>query len=421
MKVLHVIPSVSPVRGGPSQAVLEMVNTLCQQGVTAEIVTTNDHGQDLLNVPLEQWIKHSLSSSDQSVPVRFFARFSPKISAIREFAFSGSFTTWLWQHICDYDLVHIHAIFSYPSTIAMVIARLKGVPYIIRPLGQLCEWSLQQSAVRKKFYLKLIEQSNLNLSAAVHFTSVQEQQESSRLGLKAASFVLPHGLVLPEQIPNARSRLRKILEVPNDQPLVLFLSRLHPKKGLEYLIPALAVVKPQFTFVLAGGGTPEYEAEVRSLLTTHNLIDRTRFTGFVEGEMKDLLLQGADLFVLTSHSENFGVAVLEAMAAGLPVVVTPGVALATVVQQQAVGYVPDLEVGAIAASISDCLTESESRRDMGHRARRFISDHYTWKQIVEQLISVYTKILNQSIHSSISLTETHSSVLTQGHSLDEIK
>ncbi|GAB4225013.1 MAG: glycosyltransferase [Stanieria sp.] len=389
LRILHVIPSIAPVRGGPSLAILEMVKALRSQDVVAEIATTNDNGYDLLNVPLCQKTEH------EGVPVWFFPRFSPQIHSIREFAFSSQLTSWLWHHISNYDLLHIHAIFSYPSTIAMCIARLKNIPYICRPIGQLCQWSLQQGYQKKQTYLSLIEKANLNNSQALHFTAKQEQQEAANLNLKCPNFILPHGINIPPQISEAKSKLRHQLQVAENEPIILFLSRLHPKKGLDYLIPALGKLTHQsFTFVLAGNGDAEYEIEIEKLLYKHNIYAHTHRVGFVQGEYKNLLFQGADIFALTSYSENFGIAVLEALAVGIPALVTPGVALASVLKQERIGYVTDLNIDAIASSIEHCLLNLSEVREMGDRAREFILENYTWDKIATKMIAIYQTILD---------------------------
>jgi glycosyltransferase involved in cell wall biosynthesis len=390
MKILHVIPSVGPVRGGPSKAILEMVSSLRALDIEAEVVATNDNGPDLLDVPLGQ------KTIYQDIPIQFFPRFSPAIAPIREFAFSSSLTVWLWQHIQDYDLIHIHAIFSYPSTIAMTIARQREVPYIVRPIGQLCEWSLQQSARKKQIYLSLIERSNLNHSRAIHVTSQQEQQDVSQLNLTAQSFILPLGLNLPTTIVDARQQLRQRFKLPPDEPVILFLSRLHPKKGIEYLIESLTgLTHHRFTLIIAGSGDPDYEGHLRSVLLSHRLHTRTHLTNFVVGEAKQLLLQGADLFALTSHSENFGIAVLEALAAGLPAIVTPGVALATLVKQHDLGYVTELNPAAIASAIDSFLCDISQAKAMGDRARQITAEQYTWQSISLQLKQIYRVLLNE--------------------------
>ncbi|WP_448570604.1 glycosyltransferase [Trichothermofontia sp.] len=391
MKVLHVIPSVSPIRGGPSQAIFGMTQALQEKNIRVEIVTTNDNGTNLLKVPLNQLIPY------QGVSTRFFNRFSPNhLGIIREFSISDKLTYWLWQNIQEYDLLHIHAIFSYPSTISMLISHLKEVPYINRPLGQLCHWSLRQSYLKKKIYFEMFERHNLNYSSALHFTSQREQEESRSVKLKTPSFVIPHGLVIPKEISTASQRLHEHFKIPIKSPIILFLSRLHPKKGLDFLIPALGKLKHlQFSLILAGDGDSEYIHKIRHLLTTYSIYDRTYFPGFVEGEFKELLLQGSDLFVLTSYSENFGIVVLEALAAGLPVLLTPQVALSNQIKKYNLGYVVNLEVYEIATQLEYCLLNADVIKQIGDRARQFVRDNYTWNRTAAQLIEVYTAILNK--------------------------
>ncbi len=392
MKVLHIIPSVAAVRGGPSQAVIEMVRGLRSQDVDAEIVTTNDNGKDLLNVPL-YGLTDRLGEY-ANVPIRFFPRFSPNINAVREFAFSGALTTWLWQHVTEYDLVHVHAIFSYASTIAMAIARIKNVPYITRPLGQLCEWSLQQSKLRKQIYLNVIERSNLLHSKSLHFTAEQEKTEFNQLGLNIPNFILPHGVYVPTPILDAKTQVRKILHIPDQRPIILFMSRIHPKKGLEYLISALGKLKESnFVLVIAGSGAPDYINQIKDLLETYDICDRTHMIGFVKSETKNLYLQGADIFALTSHSENFGIAAIEALAAGTPVLITDGVAIAPMVKEQAIGYVTKLDVEAIASIIQEFFDHPDIARQKGDRATLYIAEHYSWAKITRRLMAVYENLL----------------------------
>jgi glycosyltransferase involved in cell wall biosynthesis len=392
MRVLHVIPSVSPRRGGPSLAVLAMVRALRRQGVEAEIATTNDDGEGLLDVPLDVPGEH------EGVPVRFFARFSPPLRPVREFAYSRPLARWLDAACGDYDVWHVHAIFSHASTCAMATARRRRVAYLNRPLGQLCEWSLRQRAARKRAYLALIERANLNAAAALHFTTEQELREAGPLGLRAPGFVVPHGIDMPALLPDARARLRARLGVPPDARVVLFLSRVHPKKGLELLIPALAQLRDdQLHCVLAGNAEPpDYEGVVDRIVRDAGLAARTHRVPFATGEWKQLLLQGADLFALTSHSENFGLAVVEAWAAGTPVVVTPGVALAEEVRRHGLGAVAALEVPAIAAAVRELLAAPDHRTGAGRAARQLAESQFAWTAVAARLQRRYQQICSAS-------------------------
>ncbi|TYQ28120.1 glycosyltransferase [Pseudanabaena sp. UWO311] len=392
MKVLHIIPSVASLRGGTSQAVIEIVGALRSQGIDAEIATTNDNGKDLLDVPLYELTDRLAEYGN--IPIRFFPRFSPKINAVREFAFSRSLTTWLWQHINEYDLVHVHAIFSYASTIAMVIARIRKVPYLNMPHGLLCKWSLQQSKFRKQIYLNVIERSNLLHSQSLHFTTQQEQEEFNLLKLNIPSFILPLGVQIPILIPNAQSHLRLLLQIPTHFPILLFMSRIHPKKGLEYLIESLGKLKEyNFALIIAGSGESDYVQQLQDLLVAQGISDRAHLVGFVEGEIKNLYLQGSDLFTLTSHSENFGIAVMESLAAGTPVLITDGVAIAPMVKEKAIGYVTKLEINAIVVTLENFLQNFHQKLHNRSRSQQIIAENYSWQSISAQLATIYRDII----------------------------
>jgi glycosyltransferase involved in cell wall biosynthesis len=398
--VLHVIPSVSLVRGGPSQAILELATASRGGGLELEIIATNDDGPGVLKVPLGEPVEF------HGARVRFFPSWSPPVRPLREFAYSASLSRWLRQHVREFDLVHVHALFSYASSIGMRIARQAGVPYIVRPSGLLCRWSLQQSRLRKRLFLALLDRANLNGSAAIEFTSEQEQHEAADLKLTAPGFVMPYGLNLPVIIPGARDKLRERLHLPPDEPILLFLSRLHPKKGVQHLIPAAAALAGRrFTLVIAGSGDPAFEGELRHLASSAPP-GRIRFVGFAAGEFKQELLQGADVFVLPSYSESFAIAVMEALAVGVPVVTTPGVPLSQLVQKFDLGWVCPPESASLAKVLFtalDAVGDAAAMQERAGRSRSLVAQNLTWPIIAGRMTSVYQAVLHRRALPSFEL------------------
>ncbi|HAG81049.1 MAG TPA: group 1 glycosyl transferase [Cyanobacteria bacterium UBA12227] len=386
MKILHVIPSISPLRGGPSQAVLAMVKALRECHVDAEIVTTNDNGSGVLDVLLNQRIEY------EKVPVWFLPRFSPPL---KEFIFSTALTSWLWQNIPNYDLLHIHYLFSYSSTCASAIARWHRIPYLLRTLDHLSPWSLTQSALKKQLYLFLIERQNLNRAAAIHCTSAKEAEDIRNFGIQTPTITLPIGIHQPVEHLEYKHKIHDIYNIPSKISIVLFLSRLHPKKRPDLLLAALqkvAAKNQKFHFIFAGTGEPNYINYLKQLVASLNLISCTSFAGFVRGENKDLLLQGSDIFVLPSFSENFGIAVAEAMAAGLPVIVTEGVQIAQEIAKANAGLVVQGEENALADAIAQLLNSPNLRQQYGENGKRLVSYHYSWTAIAQQLTTIYTNL-----------------------------
>jgi glycosyltransferase involved in cell wall biosynthesis len=389
VKVLHIIPSVSPALGGPTHAVLNLVKALRAGGVDAEIATTNHNGAELLDVPLNQRIEY------QQVPVWFFPRFSPPM---KEFIFSVELTQWLWQHTREYELINTHYLFSYASTCASAIARWQQVPYIMRTIGQLTPWALAQSQLKKQIYSSIIERQNLNRAAAIHCTSSGEAEDVHNFGIKSPTITLPLGVNQSTPLPLAKQKLRDVFKISPEKPIVLFLSRLHYKKRPDLLLESLSQLVAQnyeFHLILAGSGEPDYLTYLKNLISSLELSSCTTIPGFVTGEDKDLLLQGSDIFVLPSFSENFGVAVAEAMSHGLPVIVSPGVQIAPEIALESAGLVVEGEVDALAKAIAQLLTSPNLRHQLGMNGQCLASRRYSWSAIASNLTSVYTSIIQR--------------------------
>jgi glycosyltransferase involved in cell wall biosynthesis len=398
MKVLHVIPSISPVRGGPSYAVLETVKALRNLGIESEIVTTNDHGpNEVLDVPLAEITEYG------GVPVCFFSRFAPPAKGVtfntdRAFLFSGDLTKWLWQHTRNYDLLETRYLFSYPSSCARIIAQIQKVPYIVHPTGQLAAWALSQSRKKKQIYSFLIERRNLNRASAIQCSSAGEAKDIYDFKIKTPTFVAPVGVTSTIELPAAKQKLRDIYHIPVETPVVLFLSRIHPKKRPDLLVTALSQLAQQnydFHLILAGTGEPDYLSYLKNSIASLGLASRISFAGFVAGEDKYLLLQGSDLFVLPSFSENFGVAVAEAMAAGLPAIVTSGIQIAPEIAAANAGLAIEGDVDSLAGAIAQLLDSPDLREKLGNNGKILARGRYSWQAIAKDLVTVYQSIVQQ--------------------------
>jgi glycosyltransferase involved in cell wall biosynthesis len=392
LKVLQVIPSVSPVRGGSTTAVLELVRSLLHQGVETEIVTTNDDGPGVLDVPLFQRLEF------EGLPVTFFPRWSPPLRSLSEFGISVAHTRWLAKHLREYDLLEIHATFSYVCTAAGHVARRQGCPYLICPHGQFSPWVIQQKTRKKLLYNRLFEQENFRQVAAVHCTTAAEAQNVKAFGITAPTFSIPLGVTVADPLTAAADRLREVYHIPPDRPVILFLSRFHPKKRPDFLLSVLAQLPDMnFHLILAGDGDPDYRGVIEQQIEQSGLRDRVTLPGFLTGEAKALALYGSDLFVLPSYGENFGIAVAEAMATGLPVMVTPEVEIAEEITTQGAGWVVPGTIAAWTATLKEVLSLSRAERQAwGQRGQHFAQTHYNWDAIGQALVAAYQTVLQRS-------------------------
>ncbi|MFB2975437.1 hormogonium polysaccharide biosynthesis glycosyltransferase HpsP [Microseira sp. BLCC-F43] len=383
MRILQIVPSISLVYGGPSQMVLGLSAALARAGVEVTVLTTDSNG-DTGQAPLDVPLYHPVEQDGYQV--RYF-----RCSPFRRYKFSLDLLRWLYQHAKEFDLAHIHALFSPVSSFAATVARSRHLPYILRPLGTLDPADLQKKRQLKQIYAALLEKPNIAGAAAIHFTSLQEAKVSERFGVSTKDLVIPLG-VTPSPTLNKGELQSKI-------PIVLYMSRIDPKKGLNLLLPALENLLAEgfkFHFVLAGGNPQDqaYEAKIKAQVQGSPLVEHTTITGFVTGDRKTNFLQQADLFVLPSYYENFGIAVAEAMASGTPVVISDGVYIWQDVQQAEAGWIASLTLESLMKALRLALSNAEERRLRGERAKEYALRHYSWDAIAQQTIGAYQEILS---------------------------
>ncbi|MEG4341934.1 hormogonium polysaccharide biosynthesis glycosyltransferase HpsP [Microcoleus sp. A003_D6] len=401
MRILQIIPSISLVYGGPSQMVLGLSAALAAKNIDVTIITTDsngDIGQLPLDVPLNQPIQQN------GYQIIYF-----RCYPWRRYKFSLSLLQWLNENARQFDLAHIHALFSPVTTLAATIARYHKLPYIMRPCGMLDPADLQKKKRLKQIYATLLEGPNLAGAAAIHFTSKEEAKISERFGLgRTGKMPVPRDLDFTGKMPVPRDlviplgvtagffpkRLRE-----SQVPIILFMSRIEPKKGLNLLIPALESILGsgiEFHFILAGSNPQDadYETQIKVQIHNSSLAKYTTITGFVSGDPKVELLTKADLFVLPSYYENFGIAVAEAMVAGVPVAISDRIHIAEDIQQAEAGWVGPLEVGAIANSIKSALLNPQERKRRGLNGKEYARKYYNWEAIARQTIDAYQQILS---------------------------
>jgi glycosyltransferase involved in cell wall biosynthesis len=385
LRVLHVIPSLSLWHGGPSRAMLVMERALAGQGVAVTTVTTDDDGPGRRSPP------NPAEPPPPGVRRIYFRKWS------EFYKFSPGLALWLWRNVRNHDVVHIHALFSFSSVAAAWIARMRGVPYVLRPLGTLTQYGLtQRRPFLKRLSLRWLEGPALRHAAAVHFTSEEERREAEACGIAMRGEVMPLGVEAPLACDPAV--FRAACPGLGSNRYVLYLSRLDPKKNLEGLLAAFArcVARwPDVRLVVAGDGQRAYVDTLKALAAKLGVDDRVIWTGHIDGVAKASALAGAQLFVLPSFSENFGVAAAEALMAGLPCILGEGVAIAGQVAQAGAGWAVAPDADSIESALARALEDSDGRATMSHRARALARDFFSAQAMGVNLFRLYSGMKRQ--------------------------
>ncbi len=412
MKILHISPTYFPAHryGGPIKSVHELNKGLVKLGADITVYTTNMDSSGVLDIPLYQEV------NVDGVRVWYFP------ITFRPWEYSYNLHRALSKNIKDFDIVHITSVFLSASTLGAYYARKFKKPYIISPRGNFMQEPLKFSSLKKKIYINLIEKRNLAEASAIHFTIEKEKDDYLKLGLPLRkAIIIPNSLDMGKfnTITRDSIEFRKKFNIPVDKKVILFLGRLHPIKGLDTLIPAFAEVlkkEPKAILVLAGPDDGHYRSKIEAIIAeqrglnadfrglannisvnqsnqhksaSYNII----FTGMLLGNDKIAAYRESDIFVLPSYSENFGMVVVEAMAAELPVVITKGVGISNEVEKAGAGIVVEKDVNQVAEAILKILNNPELAKKMGENGRKLVETEFSGEKVAEKWIEEYNKIL----------------------------
>ena len=383
MKLLMLIPYLAPVYGGTAHVVPELAAALAQQGVDVDVVTTVAAGDKVLAVPLSGW------QSQAGYRVRYCPCWHRG-----DFVWSSALLLWLARHGQDYDLVHSHTLFAPMLAIAHGICRWQRLPYLMTPHGMLEPWALGHKAWKKKLYMAWVERPALAKAGAIQVLSQREADQVAAMRLSTPVAIVPNGVTLPPDVSPAV--FDDAFPLIGDRTRLLYLGRIDPKKGLDQLITAFAALyrdRPQVHLILAGPDALGYRDALQRQARTLGCGTAITFTGMLSGDRKWSALRAADLFVYPSYSEGFSLAILEAMAAGLPCVITTGCNFPEAAIAQAVVTV-EPEQPALTSALRHLLNDRAAAQALGDRAREFVQNHYTWQHRAQHLVQVYQSLLD---------------------------
>lgn len=322
-----------------------------------------------------------------------------------------SMAKWLAQHIDSFDCVHIHGLYRFPVIYAAWRSKMEKIPYMITPHGALDPFLYRQSRygvlglLLKRMCERLFDFPNLNGAAAIHYTAREEAERAAFLKLKAPAVVVPNGIDWEQYatLP-APGAFRQRIGLDKGTPLILFLGRINFKKGLDLLVPAFAQVTktmPSARLAIVGPDNDGYGRKVRQWCQQQDVLDKVIFVDYLEPARVTEAYVDADVFVLPSYTENFGMTVVEAMACGRPVIISDQVNICQEIKVHDAGRVVALDQNILAQAMIGVLQDPHAARAMGERGRMLVQQKFTWPIIVKKLTAVYEALMRGQTPSSI--------------------
>ena len=385
MRILVTSFSIAPRTGGLRVGVLGLCKGLANRGHQVSLYTTNADGDKTLDVLL------GVSTLEEGVEVFFY----PAQRIIFGNVFSFPMARALNHRVPNADLVLIHSLYQFTSTAAAHYCRKFRVPYVLRPHGIL-DPSLARHRrwLLKWAYIQLFEKKNFNCAAAIQYSSRMEEEMARQfMTVKSPSLLIPEGISLGPfaKLPRRGSFRARYPEMAG-KSLILYLGRLHQKKGLELLVEAFSRVagrRDDAHLVLAGSGDSDYVMRITKMLRDLGVFDRTTITGQLDDDEKLAVLRDADVFVLPSYGENFGISVVEAMACGLPVLISDKVGIWREIAEAEAGIVTTCQSEKIANAIQMLLSDPGLRMALGQRGKMLVGAQFSIDRMAERMETAY--------------------------------
>lgn len=368
LTLVHLVPSIAEGYGGPARSVTALSSALSAAGHAVTLISTHATGDKNL-IP------------NPSVDVRLLARRSHLLG----WPFSSTLSKLYASR--KPDVLHDHGLWMPYSHFSANWSSRRKVLRVVSPRGMLEPWALEQRRAKKRVAWALYQRKDLESASGYHATSAEEASNIRKLGLMGPIAVVPNGVALPADLP------RRIGEIHSRRRLV-FMSRIHRKKGLENLIRAWDELRPSDWLLTIAGPDAGHLSEMRQLVRTLGLERIVEFVGPVDDSEKWMLLTTADLFVLPSYSENFGLVVAEALGAGVPVITTRGTPWACIEDHKCgwwieTGVQPLLNALRVATAM-----DSDDLRARGKRGEALVREQFAWKRSGELLSDFYHWLLH---------------------------
>ena len=389
MKILHVIITLSQKYGGPVKYCKTLCHSQAMAGEDVTIYTTNmDYPSGELNVALNQQV-----IQDGYALWYFPVQFKP-------YFVSMDLYKALKHNLKKFDIVHIHGLYRFPLAAAAYYCRKYNLPYIVRPHGSLDPYLYNKNSkkVRKRLYEFFIENRNLNKASAIQYSTINEMLLAKPLGINSKYFISPNSINHSkyDKLP-AKGYFREKYNLNNNQKIIIHFGRINFVKGLDILVKAFAKTLKEFEdiiLVLAGPDNEGFRTQVEKWINKEGISEKIIFTGMLRGDASLELLSDADIFALPSYTESFGMAVAEAMACGLPVVISDKVNIYRDVLEAKAGIVTKCDADEVSDAFINLLGDDNKRLNFGKAGINLVKEKYDPNNITSNIINIYQDLVD---------------------------